>query len=104
VDAEGRSFGLIVLADLDVPCRDHAGIGARISVVAQFERAAVIGGLQCVEIELRVLGRALGDEPFFRRLLLALVVALELAQVGFRLLDFETQTVAVQTREQRPRP
>ena len=55
--------------------------------VAQLEACAVVGRLQRVEVELGVLGRALGDEALVSASsLLALVVALELAQVGFRLL------------------
>jgi len=63
------------------------------------EIGAVVGGAQRVEVELGVLGGRLRDQALLAQLLLPGVVALELAEVGIGLRQFEPQPVAVEARQ-----
>ena len=78
---ECRVVRLDRVAELDVARRNHAVDRRANFGVAQFEARAVVGRAQRVEVELGVLGGALGDESLVAEVELALVVALELAQV-----------------------
>ena len=87
------------VADLDVARRHHA-VDRRADLgVAQLEAGAVVGRAQRVEVELGVLRGALGDQALLAQFELALVVALELAQVGLGLRHLEPQAVAVEPRQ-----
>ena len=98
-DLEGAIVDVDGVADLDVAGGDHAGDRRADFRVAEIQLRQVARRLEPFHLGAGVVDCRRGDELAVEQLQRALVLALELAQVHFGLLQLEAQAIAVEARE-----
>ena len=98
-DLEGAIVDVDGVADLDVARGDHAGDRRADFRVADIQLRQIARRLEPLHFGASVVDGGRGDELAIEQLQRALVLALELAQVHFGLLQLEAQAIAIEAGE-----
>src|SRR6185436_314133 len=101
-DLESPVVDVDGVADLDVAGRDHAGDRRANLRVADIELRKIARGLEPLHFGAGVVDGLGSHELAIEQLQRPLVLAIELAEVHFGLLQFEAQAIAIQARQHLP--